>query len=218
MSQKIGKRIAIARERKNLSQTALAEKLNVHRQIVSYWENGNRTPNTEQIVNLSKILDVSSDYLLGLTDACTNKKDLQFICDYTGLNEESIQYLNQFIDPNRKNSDVFLHIMDIFINDFIKENSTLISAYFLNTYSFISSNSLNLYDKFELLNIISMIEVQQFKLEKEFSKFINYDKINKALKNAENRLEQLDLKELKEIESLKNEINDTKNSNVKDTL
>jgi transcriptional regulator with XRE-family HTH domain len=46
------------------SQEALAEKVNVSRQAISKWELGLTLPDTDKIVALSKVFDVSIDYLL----------------------------------------------------------------------------------------------------------------------------------------------------------
>ena len=93
-----GERISSLRKEKGLKQIDLAKELNVSRQIISYYETGTRMPNVEDIVILSEILNTSTDYLLGLSDAETNDKDIQFICDYTGLNESSVRTLNRFKD------------------------------------------------------------------------------------------------------------------------
>ena len=47
------------RTEKGLSQDELAEKLFVTRQAVSRWENGETTPNTETLKQLSRLFDVS---------------------------------------------------------------------------------------------------------------------------------------------------------------
>ncbi|MBQ8199941.1 MAG: helix-turn-helix transcriptional regulator [Lachnospiraceae bacterium] len=46
------------------SQEALAEKVNVSRQAISKWELGLTLPDTDKIVALSKVFDVTIDYLL----------------------------------------------------------------------------------------------------------------------------------------------------------
>lgn len=66
---------------------------NKHQQV-SYLENGTRSPSVEQIIKISQYYNVSADYLLGLTDAPTADKDKQFICDYTGLKAETVDYLH----------------------------------------------------------------------------------------------------------------------------
>lgn len=60
----IGKNIQKLRERDNISQLQLAEKLGVELLTVSQWENGVIIPDTESLVKLSKLFGVSTDYLL----------------------------------------------------------------------------------------------------------------------------------------------------------
>jgi len=47
-----------------MSQEALAAKLNISRQAVSRWETGEAVPDTEKVIQLSKVFHVSTDYLL----------------------------------------------------------------------------------------------------------------------------------------------------------
>ena len=51
------------RKEKNLSQEALAEKLNTTRQAVSKWETGQGFPETERLLMISNFFNVSMDYL-----------------------------------------------------------------------------------------------------------------------------------------------------------
>ena len=53
------------REKRGLTQDALAEKVLVTRQAVSRWENGETVPNTDTLKLLSRALDVSINTLLG---------------------------------------------------------------------------------------------------------------------------------------------------------
>ena len=46
------------------SQEDFAEKLNVSRQAISRWENGTALPDAQNILQISKLFDVSADYLL----------------------------------------------------------------------------------------------------------------------------------------------------------
>lgn len=57
-----------ARKRKNLTQRDIAEVLEVSQSNVSNYEKGNYNLSSEQIIKLVKVLDCSSDYLLGLID------------------------------------------------------------------------------------------------------------------------------------------------------
>ena len=60
----LGNKLAAARRAKNLTQEQLAEKLEVTRQAVSRWESDAAYPETDKIVRMAQILEVSCDYLL----------------------------------------------------------------------------------------------------------------------------------------------------------
>lgn len=61
---KISDKIHQLRKQRNLSQEQLAEMLNVSRQSVSKWESGQSLPDLDKIIPLSKIFEISTDYLL----------------------------------------------------------------------------------------------------------------------------------------------------------
>jgi transcriptional regulator with XRE-family HTH domain len=60
----LGEKIYELRTQHNLSQGDLANKLDVSRQSISKWENGNSTPDLEKIVKLADIFNVSLDELI----------------------------------------------------------------------------------------------------------------------------------------------------------
>ena len=61
-------RIKEIRILKNIKQTELAEFLNIQPRALRFYESGEREPNFETLINICKYLNVSSDYLLGLSD------------------------------------------------------------------------------------------------------------------------------------------------------
>lgn len=65
------------REKKNLTQDQLAERVMVTRQAVSRWENGETQPNTDTLKLLSREFDVSINTLLG--------SPRQLICQCCGM-------------------------------------------------------------------------------------------------------------------------------------
>jgi transcriptional regulator with XRE-family HTH domain len=75
------------------TQVQLAEKLNITKQTVSNWENDNIQPSIDMLVKLSKIFNVPTDYLLGLTP--TN-----FI-NVDGLPTEFVSHIVQIINDYR---------------------------------------------------------------------------------------------------------------------
>lgn len=60
----LSKKIYELRKANNLSQEQLAEKVNVSRQSISKWESGETVPEIERVIELSKVFNVSTDYLL----------------------------------------------------------------------------------------------------------------------------------------------------------
>jgi transcriptional regulator with XRE-family HTH domain len=63
--EKIGQRIRVLRERKGWSQGKLAEVLEAHPQNISQIERGVRGVSLQQVVRLARVLDVSTDEILG---------------------------------------------------------------------------------------------------------------------------------------------------------
>ena len=71
------------------TQVQLAQKLGITKQTVSNWENDNIQPSIDMLVKLSKIFNVSTDYLLGLTP--TNSINVD------GLPTEFVSHIVQII-------------------------------------------------------------------------------------------------------------------------
>lgn len=61
---KLNEKIIKLRKDNNLSQEELGNKINVSRQAVSKWENGESNPELDKIREISKVFNVSYDYLL----------------------------------------------------------------------------------------------------------------------------------------------------------
>jgi len=77
----IGRRIQTLRVKSGLSQEALADQLGVTRQSVSKWELGQALPDTDKIVQLSRLFGVATDWLLlyeGPMLAKPNRQNLRF--------------------------------------------------------------------------------------------------------------------------------------------
>lgn len=60
----LGEKIFKLRKEKGLSQEALAEQVGTTRQAISKWENNQGYPETEKLLQLSNIFEVSTDFLL----------------------------------------------------------------------------------------------------------------------------------------------------------
>ena len=60
----LGEKIVQLRKEERLSQEQLAMKLNVSRQAISKWELGDAIPDTEHVIRLAEVFNVSIDSLL----------------------------------------------------------------------------------------------------------------------------------------------------------
>ena len=86
----LGTRIGEIRMQYGWSQVKLAEKLGVAKQTVSNWENENIQPSVEMLVRISKMFNVSADYLLGIDDGPR--------LDVEGLPTYVVAHISQLIE------------------------------------------------------------------------------------------------------------------------
>ena len=64
MIETMGQIIRRLRKERNLTQEELAQQLNVTFQAISRWENGTALPDAQNILQISKLFNVTTDYLL----------------------------------------------------------------------------------------------------------------------------------------------------------
>lgn len=76
------------------SNTDFADFLGLSRQTVGFYCNGDRLPDVITLIQIAEKCNVSTDYLLGLTNVQTPNTNVKTICEYTGLNESTIYKLN----------------------------------------------------------------------------------------------------------------------------
>lgn len=89
----LGQRICEMRKALGWSQVDLAKRLGVAKQTVSNWENDNIQPSIDMLVRVAMLMNVSTDYLLGLDD------NLQL--SVQGLSPKVIAHLSLLIDDYR---------------------------------------------------------------------------------------------------------------------
>lgn len=79
----------ILKDRK-MTQKQLAEKAGVSPSRVNDVINGKGTT-AKTIIGICSALEVSADYLLGLSDVATQDADLKMVCEYTNLSEKAVE-------------------------------------------------------------------------------------------------------------------------------
>ena len=63
----VADRIKFLREQMQLTQAELSKRLGITRSSVNAWEMGISSPSTENLVELTQIFHVTSDYILGIS-------------------------------------------------------------------------------------------------------------------------------------------------------
>lgn len=130
-TENFAQKLKMLRERKKLSLKKTAEDLGVTAQSLSLYENGMRTINIDLLRKVAQYFEVSSDYLIGLSDVATTDTELKAVCDYTGLDERAVGRLRQFnVRSSEKEyarqfpkttDECYKHCINIFIGDYLDE-------------------------------------------------------------------------------------------------
>jgi transcriptional regulator with XRE-family HTH domain len=90
-------------------QAALAEKFGVTKNAFRQWKNGNSMPTTDRLINLASYFQVTTDYLLGLTDTKSPDLDIQAAVKRFGLAEETLQALEHW---QKENAEITLETVN----------------------------------------------------------------------------------------------------------
>ena len=92
----IGNRISERRKQLNYTQEQVAEKMNVSIQMVSNLERGNKAIKIENLLKISEILDMSTDYIL--TGKHTEKDVSAFITRVSKLSDNDYKMIDMLIE------------------------------------------------------------------------------------------------------------------------
>lgn len=68
INKEVGKRLKESRKAKKLTQKEVSENLGIVLQQYQTYESGRYQLDYEKIIKICKILEITSDYLLGLSD------------------------------------------------------------------------------------------------------------------------------------------------------
>lgn len=103
----IGIRINTLLAKNGVKQKELAKVLGVNDNVISYYCKGSRKPNIDQLNIIADFFHTSVDYLLGRTNVISTDTNIQMICEYTGLSEEAVDFINEVnsVSIGLKNND-----------------------------------------------------------------------------------------------------------------
>ncbi len=89
-----GNNLKTLRTKNDMTQAQLAQKLGLTKSVISAYETGLRLPSYDILINVARIYNVSTDYLLGVEHS--NE------IDFSGLSIEEIEALKNLIKAMRK--------------------------------------------------------------------------------------------------------------------
>jgi transcriptional regulator with XRE-family HTH domain len=106
------------RKRNNITQIELANLMNVKQYVISSWETGRSEPNISQIIKLSDIFKIPTDYLLD-RDIITASSDNEFNRVIENINKDiKDDYTKELIKllediPNNKKEKIINIVKEI---------------------------------------------------------------------------------------------------------
>lgn len=86
------------REKYGLSQSEVANRLDLSASVVSGYETGERTPSAKILLSLSYLYNCSVDYLLGKKQPDSTS----FMIDATGLTDNEIRIISELVGEMKK--------------------------------------------------------------------------------------------------------------------
>lgn len=86
------------RKENNITQEQLADKLNVSRQAVSKWESGTAYPDTEKLIQISKIFNIKIDDLINDNEDIDKNKDINKKIDFMGIINQTLEFISKSIN------------------------------------------------------------------------------------------------------------------------
>lgn len=81
----------------------IAADVQVSKTNLSDWQTGKTMPRADSLRLLAKYFNVTTDYLLGLTDARTIDADLRAVAEYLGISDAAAKTIHDFKNKEIKN-------------------------------------------------------------------------------------------------------------------
>ncbi|MBI3141715.1 MAG: helix-turn-helix transcriptional regulator [Bacteroidetes bacterium] len=94
----LGSKITELRKQKGWSQSELAQKLEVSREIVGRYERNDAVPSIEIAKRMADVFEVSLDYLVGSTEQEVDKATLNRLQEINRLSDENKKLVYTFLD------------------------------------------------------------------------------------------------------------------------
>ena len=87
------------RIKSGMTQLQLADKVNVTKSVISYYEHTDKKPSPDVLIKFAEIFGVTTDYLLGI------EKIPEAVLDVSGLTEDDVKAVQVIVDAFRKKNN-----------------------------------------------------------------------------------------------------------------
>ncbi len=108
-------RLKTLRSELKLTQEDIAKKVGLTKSAYGYYEQGKTIPDAQMIAKLSEIFNVTSDYLLGISNAKSNniinKKD------DTKTDERILNIINKIKNMDEKSKEKAIKMLDLLLEE-----------------------------------------------------------------------------------------------------
>lgn len=174
------------------SNTEFAEFLEISRQTVGFYCNGDRLPDALMLKQIAEKCHVSTDWLLGLSKVRSPDVNVKWMCEKTGLSESSIENL---VAQNKVKDSSGNRYIEI-INDILQDHSfyyLLIEMYGAKNMRKQSTKLLNIVDEYlkngiasgtgkkDLLDSDYFSYLVKFERDEKYSRFQTIDMFTRLI-------------------------------------
>lgn len=94
----LGSKITDLRKKQNWSQSELAKRIEVSREIIGRYERNDAIPSIEVATRIADVFEVSLDYLVGNSEQEVDKTTLNRVQEINKLPEEDKKMVFSFLD------------------------------------------------------------------------------------------------------------------------
>lgn len=118
------KNLKLLRTEKKLSQENLSKKIGVSRSTVAMWENGSSQPDTDTLIKLSEIFNVSVDYLIGNSEFKSKEEMLNHFDETNDIEtlKDGVDRYEEFTNKDKKD---IAKIMDFTLDALSNEEALM---------------------------------------------------------------------------------------------
>lgn len=107
-------RLKTLRSEFKLTQEDIAKKVGLTKSAYGYYEQGKTIPDAQMIAKLSEIFNVTTDYLLGISNIKNNNANKT---DETQADERILNIINKIKNMDEKSKEKALKMLDLLLEE-----------------------------------------------------------------------------------------------------